>query len=695
MGLILKLFGGFRLVHQNGQPIVLTERARALLAYLAVAQSPVPRQALAELLSDAGSEQEQRTFLRQTLYLLRKATAENIILSSSDGGLQLNAELMQADVHLFKRALTNPDRGSLQAAVEIYEGCFLDGVKSPSFAFEEWLQVRRAEYLEHILDALLRLSDLDAAAGVHAAALAYARRALTLDPLREDAHRRVMRSLAALGQRANALRQYETARQLLAHELGVTPEEETVELHEAIARGNGRKEETAQPIATDRDRAEASAGPRRPPVLFRKWSPVQWAMVILVVAFPLIAGGIAAWYAHQPPVSNNLPSIVVLPFTNGKAGESTILAELTTMLSAHPGIRVVSFDDSSPVTANARQRYRYLAARYVLEGSMQRSSDRIQVMVHLIEAATGNHLWAVRLEERGEDTAALEEQIAYDIYESLAGFTGEIERHEQRLAWSKPFFRLNDYDYARRGDQFFFQFTREAHAKALRIIEEGLARFPDSTMLRISLTALYRHAVEVGWSADPKRDLEQAWQLGQEASLAAQRTREEMWLSHWMMAKLAQWCKEDFERSIAEAKSAVKLNPYDSTSRADLAELMANAGKTEESIEWLQDSIRRDAKGPEWYKANLAWAYYLAGHYEDALAELQKLNRPRLLLLAAVYVRLGRSGEARAVMADFAKKNPAYRLADAARWPLIASLKLGWLEDLRQAGLAENYAKRN
>jgi adenylate cyclase len=417
-------------------------------------------------------------------------------------------------------------------------------------------------------------------------------------------------------------------------------------------------------------------------------------MASLVVAFPLIAGGIAAWYVHEPPVSNNLPSIVILPFTNGK-GESAIVAELTTMLAAHPGIRVVSFDDSSPVTANAKQPYRDPAARYVLEGSMQKSSDRIQVMVHLIEAATGNHLWANRLEERGEDTAALEEQIAYDIYESLAGFTGEIERHEQRLAWSKSFLRLNDYDYARRGDQFLFQFTREAHAKALRIFQEGLARFPDSTMLRISLTALYRHAVEVGWSADPKGDLEKAWQLGQEASLAVQRTREEMWLSHWMMAKLAQWCKEDFERSIAEAKSAIKLNPHDSTSRADLAELMANAGKTKESIEWLRESIRRDAKGPEWYKANLAWAYYLAGQYEDSLAELQKLNRPRLLLLAAVYVRLGRSSEARAAMADFAKKNPAYRLADAARWPLIASLKFGWLEDLRQAGLMENYAKRN
>jgi tetratricopeptide (TPR) repeat protein len=195
--------------------------------------------------------------------------------------------------------------------------------------------------------------------------------------------------------------------------------------------------------------------------------------------------------------------------------------------------------------------------------------------------------------------------------------------------------------------------------------------------------------VEVGWSEHPDQDLNKAWQLGREASLTAHRSRYEEWMSHVLMAKLSQWCKEDFERSVAEAKSAVKLVPYDATIRADLAELMANAGKTDEAVEWLQESIKRDPKGPEWYTGNLAWAYYLAGRYKDALAELQKLNKPRQLLLSAVHIKLGRIEEAQAVMRDFLNKNPNHTLADAARWPLIASLKRSWLEDLRQAGLAE------
>ena len=153
------------------------------------------------------------------------------------------------------------------------------------------------------------------------------------------------------------------------------------------------------------------------------------------------------------------------------------------------------------------------------------------------------------------------------------------------------------------------------------------------------------------------------------------------------MAKLAQWCKGDFEISVAEARAAVRMAPYDATSRADLAELVANAGETGLAIEWLQESLRRDPKGPEWYKGNLAWAYYLDSRHEDALAELQKMTKPRRPLLTVVYMKMGRLQESRNALGDFMAKNPSYTVADAARWPLIDRFKRRWLEDLRQAGL--------
>lgn len=240
-----------------------------------------------------------------------------------------------------------------------------------------------------------------------------------------------------------------------------------------------------------------------------------------------------------------------------------------------------------------------------------------------------------------------------------------------------------------RGAHFYFQFTEQAHARAREIWQEGLTKFPNSNRLRSHLAASYRHAVEAGWSKNPGQDLARAWQLGRQATRGPHKSRYDEWHSHWLMAKLAQWYKEDFELSVTEALAAVELVPYDATSRADLAELMANAGRTGDAIAWLHEAMRRDPTGPEWYSANLAWAYYLDARYEDAESELRKLKKPRHLLLAAVHIKLGKYEDARATVAAFLESRPGYTLADEMRRPLIGSLKQGWLDDLREAGLPD------
>ena len=129
MTFVLQLFGGFRLVAEDGKPASLPDRARALLAYLAVVSSPVPRRMLAELLSAEGSERKQRATLRQALYLVRKATADSAVLSL-ETDLALNSELVSVDVRLFQRSIGRGDDRSLTEAVEIYSGPFLYGERA-------------------------------------------------------------------------------------------------------------------------------------------------------------------------------------------------------------------------------------------------------------------------------------------------------------------------------------------------------------------------------------------------------------------------------------------------------------------------------------------------------------------------------------------------------------------------------------
>ena len=314
MSLVLQLFGGLRLFGKSGELLGLTERAGTLLAYLALATSSLPRKTLAELHSETGEEQQQRAALRQTLYLIRKLTAEDAIVTDATDNLLLNNSVVEADVLLFRASLAKGDRSSLENAVNLYRGPFLEGVRAPSAAYEQWLLARRGEFLEKALKALLELASLDAAEGKHDQALAYARHALALDPLDEAAHRQVMTLLAAVGQRTSALRHYEMARQRLASELGVEPEAETSSLYNSIAHGNNRGGHITEPDSSARAPLAGLAGQLRIPGRLQKAT----AVLMLVL---LTGSSIAVYYYQQQTTSNEVPSLAILPFVaeNGNA----------------------------------------------------------------------------------------------------------------------------------------------------------------------------------------------------------------------------------------------------------------------------------------------------------------------------------------------------------------------------------------
>src|SRR5262245_15521908 len=91
--------------------------------------------------------------------------------------------------------------------------------------------------------------------------------------------------------------------------------------------------------------------------------------------------------------------------------------------------------------------------------------------------------------------------------------------------------------------------TEESNARARKIWEDGLAKFPDSAILRIKICFAYEAALFHGWGKDPRGDLERAWKLATEAQAVENKSRVEIWLGHWVMAFLYQWHEGDFARS--------------------------------------------------------------------------------------------------------------------------------------------------
>lgn len=263
----LMLFGSPRFT-RDGQPVDLsTAKAIALLAYLALTATPQPRERLLALLWPESSAEAGRKNLRNTLWALRRAFGD-ALLAASDDRIALS-DSTWVDVRAFEQhaAAATPTRdwtaaqdqslrSDLDAATELYTGPLLDGIAPTDTAeFEFWLAAARERLEQMALRVLAALVELHRTAARWPELAVAARHALDIDNLQEPMHRALMEAYARQGERASALRQYDTFRQILAHELGVEPLPATEALRVAIMAG-----ELQPPAAPPRP-------PRRQPML--------------------------------------------------------------------------------------------------------------------------------------------------------------------------------------------------------------------------------------------------------------------------------------------------------------------------------------------------------------------------------------------------------------------------------------------
>lgn len=255
--LTLRLLGGFD-VRRDGVPITHFRglQVQALLAYLAVeADRPHPRAQLAALLwPDQPIALALRNLTQTAVRLHAALGAGSTPLVRDRESLAWQANAAQTDVDAFRLLVGERALDALAQAAELYHGELLAGFSLPGcVAFEEWLLLAREELRQRALAVLLALAEGQFAAGDYVTAAATARRHLAIDPWREEAHRQVMRALAAAGERVAALAAYDRCRQVLHDDLGLDPDPATHALAEQI-----QQEAAAQPP----DAAPAILAPR-------------------------------------------------------------------------------------------------------------------------------------------------------------------------------------------------------------------------------------------------------------------------------------------------------------------------------------------------------------------------------------------------------------------------------------------------
>jgi adenylate cyclase len=481
--------------------------------------------------------------------------------------------------------------------------------------------------------------------------------------------------------------------------------------------GRHRVKNIVEPLSVYRVLIDAgTAGAVRSRQHGRKSRP--WLAVGALAVLLIAVGTGTGWYfygkppagspqtAPSPEAAVGLPVILVLPFQNltddpkqDKLGGG-ITEDLRDLIWNFPEFQVVS-GTSSLATGNGAASLtdtaRRFGARFVIEGTVRKTGGNAVITAQLIDGTTDVHLWSTRIEQPITDPVALEDAAAQKLSDALGGMTGTLRQSYERIAWSKPEADLTEYDYYVRGHTHHHRFKKEEVELARDIYSAGIKRYPNSALLRIKISMTHLMAM-YRWSGDPAADAAQFRKLVTEAAAlmaSGRKSRFEEFYLHWISAYAAEYDR-DYGRCLSEAKAAAALNPYDPMPLGDLASVLAECGNPDEGVAQAKDAIRREPAGPPYrpdmYVSALAWASYLADRCPDAIAIIRDLKDSWLReVLAACYVRLGQTDQARSTMADFVKDNPGWTLNGEQTFPMqIAdALRQRWFEDIRAAGLPE------
>ena len=358
-------------------------------------------------------------------------------------------------------------------------------------------------------------------------------------------------------------------------------------------------------------------------------------------------------------------SLVVLPFDNLSGDPSQeyfcdgLVNDITTDLSRFPDLLVISAN-SAFAYKDKHRKIQEIAAeldvRYLLEGSVQRLAEQVRVNAQLIDGVTGHHVWAERFERGQADLFQLQDEIIQRIVGALPGRLRDIEG--QRALHKDPV-EIGAYEAYLRGSHMYSVETEEAFA-ACRAQFELAARLDPSFARAFGYLAYL--AVQrwiAGWADESA--LAEAEQLARHAVALDPND----YANHWDLA-IVYLNTRRFDLACEEYAKAANLNPNDADLLVEMAEALIFAGKSELAQRQLQEAMRRNPFHPDWYRWVLSWAHFNCDRFDEALAELDRMNRPPAhveLLRAGTLARLGRPAEARAALGRFLLDRPGWSIA--------------------------------
>ncbi|EJB02640.1 putative integral membrane protein [Rhizobium leguminosarum bv. trifolii WSM597] len=383
------------------------------------------------------------------------------------------------------------------------------------------------------------------------------------------------------------------------------------------------------------------------------------------------------------------PSIAVLPFVNISNDPKQeffadgLTEDLITDLSRMPGLFVIARNSTFSYKGKAvdmREIAGELGVRYLLEGSARRAAGRVRINTKLIDAVSGDHLWAERFDRSLDDIFAVQDEVAEKIVEALLG----------RLRSPPPRNRpssLEAYDLcvrARRLMDVSPQAAEEAHLMLTRAVSLD----PDyAEAYRWLAMNHWMGRIHSGGPTEFNRNL--ALELARRAVMLDPNDAGCRWVLAYLLAY-----ERDFAEADAAFAKAIELDPNEADTFAALSDITVLAGRVGEGLEHIRKAFRLNPFPASWYYLTFGQAQYATGQYAAAVETLRSDETYRTSsrrFLAASLAQLGRLNEARAETDLFLVANPHFSISHwAATEPFRDARTLEhFVDGYRKAGLPE------
>jgi len=398
--------------------------------------------------------------------------------------------------------------------------------------------------------------------------------------------------------------------------------------------------------------------------LGRRWRKISISAAVVVV---VVALGIWQFYMRRPAMEPasvekmafllpEKPSIAVLAFDNLSGDPEQeyfsdgITEEIISSLSKTDQLFVIARNSSfvykgKPV--KVKQVAEDLGVRYVLEGSVRKTEDRVRITAQLIDATAGHHLWSERYDRDLKDIFALQDEITMKIVTALQV---ELTEGEQIRMMAKGYKTLDVLLKAMELLSLWREGTVESHMRHGQIAQELIDKEPE---LQVGYRSLgWHHWFLAAIGKSPRENLKKAFELAQKAISLD----ESDGLSHGLLGSVYQRMRQ-YEKAIAAGERAIELDPNGALVHLHLGQTLNYAGRPDEAIEYLNKGIRLNPFPSYMYPRALGSCYLQKEQYEKALAEFKKsLQRapespPIHISLAVTYALLDREDEARASVA--------------------------------------------